>query len=202
MIPRLCTTSNPASARSAPPPPAPCRGLICAAAARTLEPAARRPTADCRSNPAHSPRATQANQLGFFFCVNGPFDLLNMKPYLQNSPIPNPQFNPGIRLRRQAAAARRYGPTADGDTATGSCGGRWGLCSRRGRRARGLSGRQAAWARCGAAALGIGAAAAGGRQPAQQGSRQQAVRQAGQQQVYITTCLSILNSSFLHVMYC
>uniref|UniRef100_A0A0E0HC09 Protein KTI12 homolog n=1 Tax=Oryza nivara TaxID=4536 RepID=A0A0E0HC09_ORYNI len=107
-----------------------------------------------------------------------------MKPYLQNSPIPNPQFNPGIRLRRQAAAARRYGPTADGDTATGSCGGRWGLCSRRGRRARGLSGRQAAWARCGAAALGIGAAAAGGRQPAQQGSRQQAVRQAGQQQVY------------------
>uniref|UniRef100_A0A0E0R7G2 Protein KTI12 homolog n=1 Tax=Oryza rufipogon TaxID=4529 RepID=A0A0E0R7G2_ORYRU len=107
-----------------------------------------------------------------------------MKPYLQNSPIPNPQSNPGIRLRRQAAAARRYGPTADGDTATGSCGGRWGLCSRRGRRARGRSGRQAAWARCGAAALGIGAAAAGGRQPAQQGSRQQAVRQAGQQQVY------------------
>lgn len=93
-------------------------------------------------------------------------------------------MNPGIRLRRQAAAARRYGPTADGDTATGSCGGRWGLCSRRGRRARGRSGRQAAWARCGAAALGIGAAAAGGRQPAQQGSRQQAVRQAGQQQVY------------------
>uniref|UniRef100_A0A0E0BID4 Uncharacterized protein n=1 Tax=Oryza glumipatula TaxID=40148 RepID=A0A0E0BID4_9ORYZ len=107
-----------------------------------------------------------------------------MKPYLQNSPIPNPQSNPGIRLRRQAAAARRYGPTADGDTATGSCGGRWGLCSRRGRRARGRSGRQAAWARCGAAAVGIGAAAAGGRQPAQQGSRQQAVRQAGQQQVY------------------